>query len=86
MFTLKVARKSKKGKVIAIEPHTQNYMLLFKNITINKLKNVIPMNLALSESEGVAKLYISRVSPGHTIKEKKNRTVEKRISKLHKLY
>ncbi len=29
------------------------------------------MNLALSESEGVARLYISRSSLGHTIKEKR---------------
>ncbi|MEM1510841.1 MAG: FkbM family methyltransferase, partial [Thermofilaceae archaeon] len=71
VFTLKASRKAKEGKVIAIEPHPQNYMLLLKNITINKLENVIPINLALSDSEGVAKLYISQFSPGHTIKEKR---------------
>jgi len=71
VFTLKASRKAKEGKVIAIEPHPQNYMLLLKNITINKLENVIPINLALSDSEGVAKLYISRKSLGHTIKEKR---------------
>ena len=71
MFTLKASRKAKEGKVVAIEPHPLNYMILLKNITINKLKNVIPVNLALSDSKGVAKLYISRKSLGHTIKGKR---------------
>ncbi|MEM4435677.1 MAG: FkbM family methyltransferase [Thermosphaera sp.] len=69
VFILKVTRKAKR-RVVAIEPHPPNYMLLLKNIIINKLENVIPMNLALSDREGVVRLHVSRASVGHTIKER----------------
>lgn len=56
LFTLKVAKKVK--KVVAIEPHPLNYRFLIANITLNGLKNVIPLKLALSSYSGKAKLYL----------------------------
>jgi hypothetical protein len=48
-----------KGKVIAIEPEPRNFSLLCKNIHDNKLKNAIPLMVALSDNDGHEKLAIS---------------------------
>lgn len=44
------------GKVIAIEPDEQNYNLLSSNIEINKLTNIMPVKVALSDYTGTAEL------------------------------
>ena len=55
------------GKVIAIEPESKNYEELLGNIHFNNFKNVIPINAALSDQNGVEKLYISPSSAGHSL-------------------
>ena len=57
-----------KGLVIAIEPYPDNFNILLRNIKLNSLKNVIPLNVALSNREGRAKLYIDKkTTAGHSI-------------------
>jgi len=65
LFTLKVAREAE--LVVAVEPHPFNYRLLTMNIALNKLENVIPVKLALSNYSGKAKLYL-RSTASHTLK------------------
>jgi len=65
LFTLKVAKSVKLA--IAAEPHPLNYKLLTMNIVLNKLKNVIPVKLALSNYSGRACLYLSKDSTSHTL-------------------
>jgi predicted RNA methylase len=55
IFTLKAAKKGR--KILALEPHPINYLLLVENIRINTLNNVLPFKSALSEWVGVADLY-----------------------------
>ena len=51
-YTVKVARQlGKNGKVISIEPEASNFAVLTKNIEINKLKNVTPLNMACFSSK-----------------------------------
>jgi FkbM family methyltransferase len=45
------------GKVIAIEPDPENYQELLFNISLNKLSNVIPFNVAIAEKNGEVELY-----------------------------
>jgi FkbM family methyltransferase len=68
VFTLMASRRAR--RVVAIEPHPFNYKLLLKNITFNKLVNVTPVNVALSNYCGSAKLYIAEQSGSHSIEEK----------------
>jgi FkbM family methyltransferase len=56
------------GRVIAIEPEAHNFVGLLRNISLNKQSNVTPMNLALANRAGKAKLFL-RTSTSHTIKE-----------------
>lgn len=56
-FTLYASRLvGASGRVIAIEPHPYNFKILKANIRLNDLRNVIPVNKALSDHEGRAML------------------------------
>jgi FkbM family methyltransferase len=65
MHTVPLARALKnRGEVISIEPEPKNFSILKKNILLNKLKNVIPLNLACSDSEGESTFYLDRSGDG----------------------
>lgn len=85
VYTLKAAKLvGKKGKVFAFEPESQNFNLLLKNIALNRAKNVVPLNLGLSNFEGKARLYLDPQNVGgHSLKydETKN-WCEIRVSTL----
>lgn len=57
-YTIKLAKESgEKGRVIAIEPAPENFEILCKNIELNHLTNVTPINKALSNYNGIGTLY-----------------------------
>jgi len=58
----------KHGKVIAIEPHPKNFNFLLLNIKLNKLRNVIALNLAAWKENTELPLYIADSSGEHTLK------------------
>ena len=45
------------GRVIAIEPDERTYAQLLKNIQMNRLSNVTPLQLALGETQGSVTLH-----------------------------
>ena len=47
-----------KGKVYAFEPDIRSYNILVKNIKINNCNNVIPIQKAVSNKSGKAKLFM----------------------------
>jgi FkbM family methyltransferase len=49
-----------KGIVYAFEPEPGNYKLLCENIAINGYTNVVPIQKAVSNTSGKAKLYVGR--------------------------
>lgn len=51
------------GRVIAIEPSVQSFPVLEKNLTLNRLTNVLPLSVALSEKAGRTWLYHG-INPG----------------------
>jgi len=57
-YTLLVANLVGNGKIISIEPNPEAFKRLMTNIALNNLSNVISLNLALSDSEGKALLYL----------------------------
>lgn len=52
-----------RGKVYAFEPEPANFMLLCKNVEINKCENVVLSDFAISNYIGMADLYISDLNP-----------------------
>jgi len=52
------------GSVISIEADPLNFELLQKNLEVNKIKNVIPLNLGVYSKPGFMKLYSRGKSQG----------------------
>lgn len=52
-----------KDKVIALEPEKKNFQLLKENVAINKIKNIIPFNQAVSSKREMKELYLSATNP-----------------------
>src|SRR5215212_7140729 len=55
------------GKVVAIEAHPGNFEMLNRNIKLNQLANVIPLNYAVYSKETKIKLYLPKEESGYTI-------------------
>jgi FkbM family methyltransferase len=60
-------RVGQNGRVIAIEAHPDNFEILNRNIKLNKLTNVIPLNYAVYSKQTKLKLYLPVEEPGFTI-------------------
>lgn len=68
--TLLFAKKAgQSGKVIAIEPETQNYLILQKVVELNKDKiaTIIPLKIAVFRENTTLDLYIANKPGDHTI-------------------
>lgn len=55
LYTLKIGKKCK--KVIAIEPHPENFEILLKNIKLNHFENVEAIKCCVSNKDGYAQLF-----------------------------
>jgi FkbM family methyltransferase len=60
-------RVGENGKVIAIEAHPDNFEILNRNIKLNKLTNVIPLNYAVYSKQTKLKLYLPDEESGFSI-------------------
>ncbi|MBU3918414.1 FkbM family methyltransferase [Patescibacteria group bacterium] len=79
-FTLSVAKKAgKQGKVITIEPELNNFTQLTRNLEINKIKNVIPVNLALSDFNGKGDFFVSKGSGCHSLLPREGENIINKI-------
>ena len=64
------------GQVISIEASEEIFEILKKNIEINNLKNVTPINLAVSDIKGTAEFYLASKDLGtaHSLLEIKHQS------------
>ncbi|HEX2231070.1 MAG TPA: FkbM family methyltransferase [Nitrososphaeraceae archaeon] len=60
-------RVGAQGKVVAIEAHPGNFEMLNRNIKLNQLTNVIPLNYAAYSKETKIRLYVPDEESGYTI-------------------
>ena len=65
-----------KGRVIAFEPHPENYKELVRNIKINSYENIFAENLALSDKREMLRLFLASDLATPTIVELKGSYVE----------
>ena len=54
-YTLLAARRA--SLVVAVEPEADNFSLLKTNVELSESRNVLPLNIALSNNQGKAYLY-----------------------------
>jgi FkbM family methyltransferase len=67
-FTLLAATLcGESGKVVAFEPLPRNVSILTKNLQANRMGNVVVVQKAVSDREGVAELFLSRDSSGNSL-------------------
>ena len=64
VFSVFAAKHVHRGKIYSFEPIPENFQLLKENITINKIKNIIPFNTAISSKKQEQELFVSEKSPG----------------------
>ena len=68
-------RVGQTGKIVAIEAHLENFKMLNRNIKLNRLTNVIPLNYAVYSNETKLKLYMpdGRIKSPHNNVRKSRR-------------
>lgn len=87
-FSLLTAIKYPNAKIYAIEASKETFDILKKNVEDNKLHNIVPIHAAMSDSEGIIKLFHSLEDGnwGHSItKELSNSFEEVKAIMLEKL-
>jgi FkbM family methyltransferase len=68
LYTIITAKRvGPTGKVIAIEPDPENFKILKKNISLNQLSNVEPLECAAYSAKKKLKLFLPEVEGGRTI-------------------
>jgi len=72
-------------KIYSVEPQAENFQYLEKNIRLNKIKNIIPLNVAVSDREGKVNISDLNINTGVvTISEKGKETAAKTLDGLIK--
>lgn len=72
-YTFLASQQAKMGKVIAIEPNMESFNLLVENIKLNKIKNVIPLRMAISNKKCKVKIYQGSTSHIDSIFKKRSK-------------
>lgn len=91
-YTLIVAnRVGPNGKVYAFEPEPKNFELLVRNIKKNGYKNILPIQIAISDKKGILKLFLDKSNLGnHSLAEQniaeKNGFVEVETNSLDNFF
>lgn len=68
-YTLRGAKiVGNEGMVLAVEPHPINYQTLVRNIELNKIRNVIPINVAAWNMDTKLKFFVGETTARHSIK------------------
>ncbi len=58
LFALFASSKSKKGKIISVEPYPNNFNLLKENMNNNNFRNIILINKAVSKTDKNLELFV----------------------------
>lgn len=70
-YSILACKANRKAKVYAIEPESENYDILRKNKSLNKLNNLEVLKIALNNKNGKVHLYKSKINKGgHSILKK----------------
>jgi len=73
------------GKVLAFEPMPEIFKILKKNIDLNNLQNIIPIEIALGDEEGYIEFYLDKENVGgggHSLVKKTENKIKVQVKKL----
>ena len=63
-FAIGAAVEARNGRVVAVEPVRENFSLLVRNIRLNRLNNVVPVQAAVLSERRPATVYLSPEGTG----------------------
>jgi FkbM family methyltransferase len=71
LFTMKAAKLVGRpdGRVLAVEPSSENFEMLKRNLSLNGLSNVTPFHCAAGDSEGTVTLNLNDRHSSHSLIE-----------------
>lgn len=70
-YVLQIARDvGENGLIIAIEPNPENYAVLVKNIRMNKIENILALNIAAWNEDCKIELFTGVAGGQHSLKRK----------------
>ena len=78
-YSVMLGRKYPSMKIVSIEASKETFEILKKNIKLNNLKNVIPLNIAASNKKGVSYFYLSNKGLGTSCSLKEIKEHSKKI-------
>ena len=67
LFSLYASQYCKNGKIYCYEPIKGNYDMLIENLEINKIKNIIPFDYAVTKENRHTKIYLNSDDSAHSI-------------------
>lgn len=62
--TVILAKQNPNATIYSVEPHYETFVGLTKNVTINKLKNVVLLNYGIGKEDGKVRLLINTAMSG----------------------
>ena len=86
LFALFASQFCKRGKIFCFEPIKENYELLVENINSNKIKNIIPFNLAVSKVSGSVKIFLNDDYSGNSMFLETNNFITVKSKSLHDIF
>jgi len=67
LFCLYASQYCKNGKIFCYEPVKENFYILIDNLELNKIKNIIPFNSAVSNQTNKTKIFLNSDDSAHSI-------------------
>lgn len=75
VFSVFASQFARKGKIYAFEPILENYIMLKQNIEINRIQNINPINMAISDKSGDKEMHLNDFNTGaHSFSGRGNKT------------
>jgi len=86
LFSLHSSQYCKNGKILSFEPVKENYELLVENIRLNKIKNIYPFNMAVSENDSDVTLFLNKDESGHSMFSSEGESIKVKSTSLKTIF
>ena len=86
LFSLLVSKFCKSGKIFSFEPIRENFDLLAANLELNQIKNVFPLNVAVSKNPTKVNLFLHDDQSAHSVVSKSTKTITVQSTSLQSIF
>ena len=86
LFSIYASQFCTNGKIFCYEPSTENFELLQENISENFIKNILPNNSAVSDTNDFVTLYINPDNTAHSIHDLTSKSIQVKSKTLQNIF